>query len=262
MSGRVDFSLLKRFFMISPEGADSPTWTMSAADLVRDGAMQEALRICGQPYRAIGQYLPASFIGLSVYGLSAAQLMILVQTGRWIDLSLSNLTFEAAAHEGYAQIGYRIHDVRLSDVPEGNARNTYLNEAWIAFHRNTVIPLIESVTRQAGVKPQLVWNQYPSRHAFLRDCIREQETSRDVLTRFEQEDGLLCSLPAGLFRLRRNPYIHQPKYIPSPYAEGERMMIRSACCMYYKREQGTKCFNCPILSERDREAMRRSMLKA
>ena len=262
MNGTVDFSLFKRFFMISPEGADDPIWSMAAADLVRDETMREALRICGQPYRATDLYLPASFIGLSVYGLCAVQLMILVQTGRWIDLPLSNLTFEVVAREGYAQIGYRIHDVRLSDVPEGDARSAYLNEAWTAFHRNTVIPFIESVTRQAGVKPQLVWNQYPSRHAFLRDYIREHETRREILTRFEQEDALLSSLPAGLFRLRKNPYIHQPKYIPSPYEEGKRMMVRSACCMYYKREHGTKCYNCPILSEQDREAMRRSMVKA
>ena len=260
MRDAVDFRLFRRFFMISPEGAEHPTWTMPVDDLLRDDAMREAFRICGQPYRAIGPFLPASFIGLSVYGLAAVQLMVLAETGRWIDLTPSNLIFEVTVREGYADIGYRIRHVRLSDVPAGEARDAGLRDVWTAFHRNTVIPLVERITGEAGVKPQLVWNQFPSRHAFLRDYMREHETRPEVLARFEREDALLGSLPAGLFRLRKNPYLHEPQYIPSPYEEGKTIMIRSACCMYYRREQGTKCYNCPILSERDREEMRRSLV--
>ncbi|WP_275901445.1 (2Fe-2S)-binding protein [Cohnella algarum] len=37
-------------------------------------------------------------------------------------------------------------------------------------------------------------------------------------------------------------------------------MIRSACCMYYCREGGEKCFNCPRLTPDEREAMRESIM--
>ena len=94
----------------------------------------------------------------------------------------------------------------------------------------------------------------------MRDYVREYETREDVRARFEADFAVLTSLPAELFGLRRNPYVHEPVYIDNPYRPGTTMMMRSACCMYYCREDGAKCYNCPGLSEAERESMRTAIL--
>jgi len=236
--------------------------SVPAAELHLADRMQAALGLSKDAYRALDMSLPASFIGLSVFGLCATQLLILAQTNRWIDLSPDNLTFQLEPHESHLHAGYRIEQVRLDELPASEERMPMLTEAWTRFHRDTTVPLVESAARHAGVKPQLIWNQFPARQSFLRDYIREHERRPDVLARFHDEDRLLSSLPPALFHLRKNPFVHRPKYIPSPYQEGRNMIIRSSCCMYYKREDGKKCFHCPMLTEREREEMRAAIQRA
>ncbi|OZQ98234.1 (2Fe-2S)-binding protein [Paenibacillus sp. VTT E-133291] len=38
-----------------------------------------------------------------------------------------------------------------------------------------------------------------------------------------------------------------------PYHAGERLVLRSSCCLYYCLEDGEKCYVCPRLTEEERE---------
>lgn len=255
----IDFSLLKTYFHISPEGADHPELTLPAAELLEAAPMLDLLQRTQQQYKALDLELPASFIGLSLYGLTAAQLILLAQYDVWVDLSLDNLDFQHEAHDDHAHAGYKLRELRTQSVPTGAERASFIVTAWTHQFQQTVVPLIENVARQAGVKPQMIWSQFGGRQSFLRDYIHENIQHEALLARFDDEDRRLSELPADLFGMRRNPYIHNPRRIASPYTEGKTVIIRSSCCMYYKREEGRKCYNCPMLTDTERESMKQTI---
>ncbi|MCI3921277.1 hypothetical protein MO973_13655 [Paenibacillus sp. TRM 82003] len=250
----LDFSLVNAYFHISPDGFEEPVLTIRAVDALRDeAAAKKALFTGGELAKATGPELPASFWGLSFFNLCATEMLFMAQQGCFLDLSFDNLWFQLESHGDHAHLGYKIDRLAWEDAPaEGRAR--FLEERLTRMIEKDIAPAVRTVARAAGVKPEMIWLQYGARMAFLRDYLRENEPREDVLRRFESDDAVLSALPAELFGTKRNPFVHTPRYVDSPYKPGSRMMIRSACCMYYCREDGEKCYNCPKLTETEREA--------
>ncbi|WP_168120998.1 (2Fe-2S)-binding protein [Paenibacillus sp. HB172176] len=248
----IDFSLLRAYFNVSPAGLEQPSMTLPARELLKADALNVVFEQSGTVLRATSKELPASVLGLSLYGLAASQLIVLAQYSMWVDLTVDNLEFQLQPHETYVTPGYRIRRLKFDSVPDGNFREAFLEEAWRNFFTLTVVPLVGRIAAFAGVKPQLIWNQFAGRQSQLRDYIHENEEREEILGNFEREDTLLSGLAPEWFGLRRNPFVHKPKYIENPYQEGKKMMIRSSCCLYDKRENGKKCYNCPRLTEQER----------
>jgi ferric iron reductase protein FhuF len=97
---------------------------------------------------------------------------------------------------------------------------------------------------------------------FVLDYIMENEPNKDVKDRFAEDYETLCELSPEVFNLKKNPFIHKPKYISNPYEEPEKpMLIRSSCCMYYKKENGTLCYNCPRMTPQERENKRLEIME-
>jgi hypothetical protein len=77
------------------------------------------------------------------------------------------------------------------------------------------------------------------------------------LQRYEGDFAFLSGLPGGTFNRKRNPFQHTPGYInDNPYQPDKPLMIRYACCMYYKRECGVNCYYCPILKAEERAKLK------
>lgn len=256
MSTELDFSLIKMYFHTSPEGADHPILEMRADQFLNTETAEQAFVEAGKLVQAIGLELPASFAGTSFGNLCAIQLLMFAQYHIILDLSLPNLMFQVEAHDDHAHLGYRILELRTIQAP------TEGQEAWLAaqleqFIRETVTPAVCAIAQAAGVKPQMIWQQYGSLLAYVRDYVHANIPVPVMVETFDTGyRAIMEQVPPEAFGVRRNPFVHTPRYIDSPYTPGETLMLNSSCCMYDKRENGIKCYSCPRLTPDERESMR------
>lgn len=259
----IDFSMIKKYFHISLDRVASPSFTCPGTELLQSDQIDYILAAGREHYKALSLELPASFLGLSLFGFTSTQLLIASQYNVWLDFSLEHLSFELEQHNDHVHANYRIASLVTDIVPETkHSRKRFLEKKFSETITSTLRPLIELIASRANVKPAMIWNQFGARQCFLLDFIEAQERREEVLLRIKQDATILSSLSASLFGMRKNPFQHKPRYIPSPYKENQQLIVRSSCCMYHKRENGTKCYNCPMLTEEQREARRREIMQS
>jgi ferric iron reductase protein FhuF len=129
------------------------------------------------------------------------------------------------------------------------------------FYRQTINPLLETASESAGIKPEVLWSQYGGRMRYVVDLLLEQNYPDEVNQRIRQDYDWLCGLDPAVFNLRKNPFVIRPKYVDNPWNPDKPLLLRSACCLYDQREQGEKCYSCPKLTPREREAMKEQIIK-
>ncbi|WP_308634225.1 hypothetical protein [Paenibacillus silvisoli] len=261
----VDFSFLNAYYIrISPDGAANPSFEMPAADFMRAKAVSDAIVAGGSAVRPTGNELAASFIGGSLFGLCAARLLFLARYNAVLDLSLHRLTFQIENFGTYNLFGFKLDDdYDLSAVPDDANRGEFIQSVFENDFKRLIAPIIRSLSETAGMKPDLIWQQYGSMLANLMKSAAAKETNGDALERLKHDCGVLLNrMDGSVFGSRKNPFVHTPRYIDNPYQPGSTMMIRSGCCMYYCREDGDMCYNCPKLAPAKREARRLEILAA
>ncbi|WP_409344115.1 hypothetical protein [Paenibacillus sp. MBLB4367] len=260
MEKHFDFSLVETYFHISPNGADQPYYEMPAtAFLLDSGTVKDMLQQSGATVQATGLELPASFVGISLCNLCITQLLFTAQYNRLLDLTLGNLTFQIEMHDDHAHLGYKINELRSSEVPEAG-REAFLARHWKDSFTTIITPAVQAIAAAAGVKPDMIWQQYGGQLARVRDFVLEHEKREPVLERFHQDCGVLTDLAPELFQRKRNPFQHTPRYIDSPYKLGAQLMLHSSCCMYVCRTDGQKCYTCPRMTEAEREERKARIL--
>lgn len=256
----IDFSLVRSFFHISPEGADKPIYEIPATDLGNKERALDTLIMVRELGHATSFEMPVSFAGLTLFNLCATHLIFIAQYNRMLDLSLHNLTFQLERHPNYTNLGYRINELRWIDVPKVDRVN-FLVRKYTEYIRENITPIVESLSSAGGLKANLIWNQYGARIAFIQYYMSENDSRGFVLQRLDEQCKLLTQLSAPhLFNRRHNPFVHKPKYLDSPWEPGENVIMRSSCCMYYCREGGNKCYNCPKMLPEEREVQRKLIM--
>jgi len=251
----LDLTFIEDHFHITANGSNAPLLSVPAARLLETAPMREALEKDSSLIKGIGLELAVSHFGLAFFGLAASRLIVMSRYNRILDLSLDNLTLQIEERAPYPDIVFKYHELRWTDLPEEGRENAVKAE-WTRFFRDTLNPLIESAASTAGLKPSLIWNQYGTRILYVMGVLRNVFPEGATKQTIENDFRLLTDLPAETFHLRKNPFDHAPCYLDSPYEPGGKIMIRSSCCMYYRRESGTKCYNCPILKDGERAEMK------
>lgn len=103
----------------------------------------------------------------------------------------------------------------------------------------------------------MIWQQFGALLANVKDYVHEHIPVPAMVDSFDLGYRTISEqVPAEAFGLRRNPFVHTPRYVDNPYEPGGQMMMKSSCCMYDKRENGVKCYSCPMLTPDERERMR------
>lgn len=259
-----DFTTEERLFRISETGMESPSFEMPAAHWLQPDKALEALEVGASMSNAIGMKMPVSYAGLSILNLVLAKLLFLIRHDRWLDLSLDDLTFQMERRYDIMQTGYRIHTIRLKELPEqADSRERFLELQWRRYIQTDIRPAIETIALSAGLKPDLIWNQAGARLAGTREYLPLYEPAADdeFMSRYNRyADLLIQRLNAEDFKRRRNPFDWLPRYTDNPWKPGGRMMIRSSCCMYDCREGGQKCYNCPQMTAAERDVRRAAVL--
>lgn len=262
MSQELDFSLIKTYYHISPEGAEQPLFELPAAMLAKPEHAIRALEETGKLWRAIGMELPVSFTGITFFNLGLMNLWFGAQSNQFLRLPLSSLTFQLEWHNDHAHCGYKIHELDCIPIPvESEARRAALIEAWTEYIQETAIPAINAIAQAGAVRPDLIWNQFGAGIHSIRATIRKELSNPVLSDRIDADFEVIESLPAEVFKRKRNPYVHKPRYIDNPWSPPDgQYIIRSSCCMYDKRENGSKCYNCPRMLPQDRETLKQQRL--
>jgi len=258
MIPQLDFSLAELYFHTSPTGAKHPVFEMPAAQFLDAEQVRHAFEQAGRLVQAHGNDLPASFIGTSMCNLCAIQFIMYAQHGVVLDLTLPNLTFQIEQHDDHAHLGFRIERVRTTEPPADGAYE-WLAQYFTAFVEHTVKPSVLAMADAAGLKPQAIWQQFGGIVAYVREYVQTYISVPSVVEAFELAFRAMTEgVPAETFGLRRNPFVHQPRYVDNPYDPNpdSRMMMKSSCCFYDKRDNGVKCYSCPKLTESERDELR------
>ncbi|WP_053376158.1 hypothetical protein [Paenibacillus sp. FJAT-27812] len=264
MSHEMDFTLVETYFHISPNGAAEPVLELPATDFLNREIAYDTLLKAGEMVQATGIQLPASFVGMSFFNLSITNLFFAAQYNRYLDLSLHNLTYQLESHHDHAHLGFKINELRWSDVPlEEQERKTFLSQAFASSFRNEINEIVEAVALSVDVKSAMIWNQVGGQIHAVRDYVFENMKDESLLASFQRDLDILIGLPAEVFNRKRNPFVHKPRYIENPWSPPDgKLLIRSSCCMYDCRVDGEKCYSCPRLLPEEREERRKLVLAA
>ncbi|WP_424765480.1 hypothetical protein [Paenibacillus sp. sgz302251] len=264
MTQDMNFTLVETFFHISPVGARNPTFQMPATDFLDRQKARQAIMKGGDLVQAIGMQLATSFIGMSFFNLCVTKLIFAAQYNRLLDLTINNLTFQLEKHGNFAHFGFKINDLRWTDLPGDNAaRNAFLIADFSSYFEREINMMIEAVAESVNMKSDMIWGQFGGQYHSIRDYIRQHENFKPSLEQFEQGFKVLIGLPPAVFNRKRNPFEHKPRYIDNPWSPPDgKFMLRSSCCMYDCRVDGQKCYTCPRMLPEEREEKRRQVLAA
>ncbi|WP_173275099.1 (2Fe-2S)-binding protein [Paenibacillus sp. NEAU-GSW1] len=260
-----DFTIVKMYYHVSPEGADHPIYEVAADELFNSAMLQEALRMGGATVQATSLALPASFVGTSLCKLTLIQLLFASQVDRLIDLSPDNLIFQVELHDDHAHLGYKIKELRSVPLPADGEehRRAFLLNHWREYFSSFITPAVEALAEAAELKPDAIWQQFGGQLTYLKDFLTSYLGEGAILDKFIRDSGQLIELlEPELFRRRRNPYQHlNPRYVENPLNPDEKWLMQSSCCLYDRRENGSKCYTCPRLTAEEREARACEMIE-
>ncbi|MDR6552573.1 (2Fe-2S)-binding protein [Paenibacillus qinlingensis] len=255
IESNVDFTLVEQYFHISPKGMEEPLLHIPARQLLDGPTMLGVLEKGQALLRGKGLDISASYLGLSLFNLVATSQLFLSQYNQWLVFDLDNIAFEVENHGDHAHIGYKIINLQWKEAPTED-RDLFIELEMRRVFAELISPVIAVIAEQAKVNQAMIWNQFAARMTFVRDYVLENDPRPNVREQFSADYEVVTKqLTPDVFGRKVNPFVHEPKYIDSPYQEGKKVIMRSSCCMYYRREEGQKCFNCPILKESEREAM-------
>jgi len=259
MAQQIDLTLMAQQFYIPLQGCENPMFEMSAAMLLDPEKALEAVQTGGTEIRAIGHGLGVSYAGLALHNLVVAACIFYAYNRKWLDMSLDNLTFQLESHGTYVQNAFKLNEMTETDIPENDGERLF-GRKLETYIREQLTPAVRSVAESCGFKADLIWGQYGARFAYYIKHVAEKAPNDEIRERFAAATRILMDIAPENFARRRNPFVHKPRYIDSPYKPGETMMLRSACCMWYCKEDGVKCYNCPKLTGEEREARREAIM--
>lgn len=259
MTKEIDLSLAEHFFRISLNKADNPVFSVPCSELLQAEGMDRVLHLSKQHFAAPDLVLPASFIANAFIGICSTMQLYLSLYNKLLDLSLDHLTFQAQPHGALIYGSFQITHLEWRDLAEEN-RESVIMDTLTHFYRETINPVIEHTAQRAGIQPGVLWNQFGGKMAYLKDYILQSDFSDEMKERFVRDYELLIQkMSPSVFNRRKNPFKYLPTYIDNPRDPEKPIMMRSSCCMYYKRDNGELCYNCPRLSEEKRQEKKRKM---
>ena len=263
MEATFDFTMVKKHFHVSPEGAEFPVYQTAATNLFRPALLREALSESGSVVQATSLALPASFMGISLCRLSLVQLLFAAAYNRLIDLSPENLIYQVELYNKRAYLGYRIKEVRSVAIPSvPGDRDAFMARHWQPYFTEFVTPALERIAAAADLKAEAIWQQFGGQASHLKAFIQTHEPRAEIVAQLLNDCERLGEMPAEWFNRRRNPYPHKPRYVENPLRAGESWMLKSSCCLYDRRENGKMCYTCPRMTAEAREQRKCELLAA
>jgi len=240
----IDFSFITSHCLVSPYDVDPLCLEEPAENLLDEHKVASFLKKMKELYEADDYLLPTSVIGMSLFSLIATQMIVQSKYNKQLDMRLSNLHLQVKLFGKFPIMYVKLIDCTLLPSSSLNDLVQQLEEP------------ISIISKVAGVKPSIIYNQFGGRAAQITEAFLQHENNETVKATynslFKQLKNDDCE--------EKNPFQYEPKYLESPYSSGKKMMLRSSCCMFYRKKDGKKCYNCPTLSQQARTKMKEAIL--
>jgi len=239
----IDFSFITSHCLISPHDIEPLVLEVQAKQLTNINEVASLLDKLKELYEADDYLLPASVIGMSLFNLIAAQMIVQSKHNQQLDMNLSNIDLQVKMFGKFPVLYIKINDCTLQPSLPIPDLFEYLDKP------------ISIIAKAAGVKSSLIYNQFGGRSEQIAVAFLQYEKDENTKTIF----NILLNQLKNDDCFEKNPFQYEPKFIESPYHPGKKMMMRSSCCMFYRKKGGIKCYNCPTLSEQARMKMRKEI---
>lgn len=247
MTQQLDFTQFENILRISPKEPENAVISMPAYHLLQEEHVRTILHTYGQTVKAIGDLLPASFLGVMMSNICLTQFTFNVKDHVFLDLSPENLVFYLEDKGTYHQFGFTLTNLVYQDIPSDNEEE-FMIKNWTHFINKSILPTLHSITSTAKIKNSLIFNQFGSPFSYTQNMIATNFDDEIIQERLKVYSEILTEkLSPEVFRVRKNPFRHSPCFMDNPSNPEEKWMIRSGCCWWDKREDGTKCVVCPRL---------------
>ncbi len=242
----IDFSFITSHCLISPHDVEPLVLELQAEHLTNECMVASLLDQLKELYEADDYLLPASVVGMSLFNLIAAQTIVQSKYNQQMDMNLRNVRLQVKMFGNFPVLYVKINDCTLQPVSPINNVVQQLEKP------------ISIIAKTAGVKPSLIYNQFGGRVAQITEAFLQHEKNENVKATYY---SLLNQLKND-DDYEKNPFQYEPKFLDSPYNPGQKMMMRSSCCMFYRKKDSKKCYNCPTLSQQARMKMKEEILSA
>ncbi|MEO3946124.1 hypothetical protein [Gorillibacterium sp. CAU 1737] len=185
----------------------------------------------------------------------ALQEMLLMQNAILIS-SLESFVLRLSVEDGYPKIAFYLKGSEVPLLPEGEERPAAAKQAMDRFYGEVIRPLLEASAKATEIPVRTLWAVLSTNLRYGQDQLEGRELPEAIRERFEHDFGyVMKGMPGAVAGLTRNPFDLKFRYAESPYKPGERVLIRSTCCLAYKTDTDYGyCYNCPKLSTAERQA--------
>ncbi|MFD0616001.1 (2Fe-2S)-binding protein [Paenibacillus sp. GCM10027629] len=221
----------------------------------REGALA-FLNAYAPELKALSLDVAATYFTAQFARMFAAFHYAIWRYGIHLDLSMNLMSVHIVAHpDGYITLKFNLKSIQGTTVPLAN-RSLLVTSLMTSFYSEQVRPILQPLASAAGISVGALWGIIPTYFEYYYEQWLEEpidEVQRIHLA--EDMDVLHHQLPPTVFGRVKNPFQVKFRYMDSPYEPGEKMRLKSACCLAYKTEGGTYCLSCPRLSEADRAQM-------
>lgn len=258
-------TLIEEKYGITQTPHPNPLFTLPGSLLQSDEGMEKLITTYMPLIKALEPAAAGAYIVGRLAALTAA-MQYMLSMDELIDLSPDRWTLELYTHErGYFDFRFLLHELVPLAGPEARQREAWRKERLTVFYRDHIRPIVEAVSRSAGLGTIQLWGFLPMYMKYAIDewVVGMKEASiRERIT--DDWHYLSKELDTDIFGRTRNPFNVKFRMVNYPGAPGEpdrQLRMKTACCCYYLTEGGDYCYTCPRLTAIERE-QRKTAIRA
>lgn len=261
--GAINYTWLEQYGRISANSASNSVYDTSLASLRDAEQARDMLSAYNEHLRADSLQTAAVYFMHSVRGLLLGIHYISAMCDSLLDLSLDNIRLQLIVKDGYPVFHFQLRNSSEQTHPappnkdEHSAAATLISarQAMLtAYYGEQLRPLIEGVAGAGGANTGQMWAQLASILKWFKTMAMQMEITDYEREAVIQDYEHVVAMPPEVLGLRKNLLTFKPVEIDSPYQVGEKMLMKSTCCLHYKVYDGQDyCYSCPKLSKAERQ---------
>ncbi|WP_145414055.1 (2Fe-2S)-binding protein [Paenibacillus xylanexedens] len=259
----INYTWLEQYARISTKPALNPIYDKHLASLRDAEQARDMLTAYNEHLRADSLQTAAVYFMHSVRGLLLGIHYINAMCDSLLDLSLDNIQLQLIVKDGYPAFHFQLLDDAekphpappANDEPNSVLASTSARQAMLtAYYGEQLLPLIEGVALAGGANTGQMWAQLASILRWFKTLAVQMEITDQEREAVIQGYEHVITMPPEVMGLRKNLLKFKPVEIDSPYQPGEKVLMKSTCCLYYKVDGGQDyCYTCPKLSKAERQ---------
>lgn len=256
--GKLDFDTLETKFNIRLVKPTDALYSSSAVELLDPIHMQSFVAYYASLIKALDYKVAAAYFSNWFSGVALALQYTVSIYNIALDLSLPNLTIHVTPVEGHTQVSFCLNRWREQVAPLGEQeRLEWRHDVLAGFYGNTMRPLVESLSSVSNMNVGQIWGQLPTKFSNNLDIFKKSTRHLKEKQRLVDDYYFLTKeLSPYIFGRTQNPFDVKFRMVEDLRDPEQQIRMNNVCCQYVRTEEGVYCYNCPRMTDDDREARR------